>query len=370
MRFAALAIALVFLAPAAQAQEFADWTTLSNGNTVLSGTLLDAPVMATGGPFHPATPLDGSSTQFSSASFSPPLARSDAPEMFGTDPPTTYTITFGTTVRDPILHLDTLASRLTFPVGTQITKRSGQPELTVSQNVVQGQFPDVAGTVQLTGDFDQISFSAFWTGGQPDGIDFQVGGVRVPVATPTPVPPVTATPVPTPTAVATPAPGVQVTATGQVLLKQPNGTFAALSGTSTIPLGATVDARKGTLDVVTPSGSAQLAAAIFTIRQRRGVAEAVIATPAGLEKACAPGRRPPPKGIVRTLKVAAKGLFRTVPKKGIVTGRNATWTTTDRCDGTLVAVQRGSVTYTLGRKAIRVKKGKRYLLKAKLFGAR
>jgi hypothetical protein len=68
--------------------------------------------------------------------------------------------------------------------------------------------------------------------------------------------------------------------------------------------------------------------------------------------------------------VTAKGLFQTVPKKGIVTGRNAAWTTTDRCDGTLVTVQRGSVTVTLGRKAIRIKKGQRHLLKARLFGAR
>jgi hypothetical protein len=250
----------------------------------------------------------------------------------------------------------------------------------VARNVVQGQFPDVDGTVQLIGDFDQISFSTFWTGAQPDGIDFQVGGVTVPVATPTPTPvaSATATPAPAPTVVApsptpTPVTAAQLTAkvtSGQVLIKQPDGSFVPLGGTASVPIGATVDARNGKLDVATPTGSAQLAAAIFTIRQRDGVPEAVVATPAGLARACAPGRTPPPKGIVRTLKVVAKGLFRTVPKKGIVTGRNASWTTTDRCDGTLVTVQRGSVTVTLGRKAIRVKKGKRYLFKAKLFGAR
>jgi hypothetical protein len=73
---------------------------------------------------------------------------------------------------------------------------------------------------------------------------------------------------------------------------------------------------------------------------------------------------------VRTLKVVAKGVFRTVPKKGIVTGRNASWTTSDTCKGSLVTVQRGSVRITLGRKAIRIKKGQRHLLKARLFGAR
>jgi hypothetical protein len=61
---------------------------------------------------------------------------------------------------------------------------------------------------------------------------------------------------------------------------------------------------------------------------------------------------------------------KTVPKKGIVSGRNATWTTTDTCGGTLITVQRGSVKYTIGRKSVTIKKGKRYLFKAKLFGAK
>jgi hypothetical protein len=107
-RLVALAIVLAGLAPAAQAQEFADWTTLSDGNTVVSGTFL----------------------------------------------------------------------------GTPIVKRSGQPGFTVSQNVVQGGTPDVNGTIQLAGDFDRLTFSALWPGVQPDGVDFQVGGLPVPTATP------------------------------------------------------------------------------------------------------------------------------------------------------------------------------------------
>ena len=281
-------------------------------------------------------------------------------------------------MRDPILHLGTLGSLLTFPEGTRISKRSGQAGFTVSQNTVQGGFPDVAGSVQFTGDFDRIVFSAFWAGVQPDGIDFQVGGERVPV-----VPPVTPTPTPTPTVVVEPPPkptvppplaGVRVTTTpksGEILIKGADGVFVPLRETTSALFGTTLDARAGTLDLVSDKGEATLSAGIFRLRQhKRQPPEFVLATPAGLERACAPGHPRPPKGIVRTLKVVAKGSYRTVPKKGIVTGTHAAWTTTDTCDGSLVTVQKGRVTVKLGRKAHHVKRGERYLLRARLFGAR
>jgi hypothetical protein len=236
----------------------------------------------------------------------------------------------------------------------------------------------------LPGDFDRITFTALWGGANPDGIDIQVGGVPVPsppvivepTPPPTPVATVAPTAVPTvtpPPAPPTPVSGVRVVtkvAAGDVLVKGANGAFVPLGGTAAV--GSTVDARHGSVDVTADNAEARLAAGIFTIRQRANQApEFVLATPAGLERACAPGRTAPPKGIVRTLKVTAKkGLVKTVPKKGIVSGRNASWTTTDTCAGTLVSVQRGHVTFTLGRTAFKVNKGKRYLLRAKLFGAR
>jgi hypothetical protein len=67
---------------------------------------------------------------------------------------------------------------------------------------------------------------------------------------------------------------------------------------------------------------------------------------------------------------AAKGTFRTVPAKGIVTGRNATWTTTDSCDGTLTTVRKGQVTLRVGRRTLRLRAGHRYKIAARLFGAR
>ncbi len=53
--------------------------------------------------------------------------------------------------------------------------------------------------------------------------------------------------------------------------------------------------------------------------------------------------------------------------------KQARWTTSDRCDGTLVAVTKGSVraTATKGRKrTVTVKPGRPYLVKAKLFAVR
>jgi hypothetical protein len=144
-------------------------------------------------------------------------------------------------------------------------------------------------------------------------------------------------------------------------------------------VGAVVDARNGTLtfrSATDGSGgveSAELAAGIFKIRQARAKGSApefVLATPAGLARACAPNRRRPAKGIVRTLSVVAKGTFRTVPMRGIVTGRNATWTSSDRCDGTLTTVRRGQVSVRHGRRTIRVTAGHSYLIKARLFAAR
>ena len=58
--------------------EFADWTTVDAG--VASGTLLGQPVSLSGSSVAatPTTVVDGTSTVFSSSSFSPPLATSDA----------------------------------------------------------------------------------------------------------------------------------------------------------------------------------------------------------------------------------------------------------------------------------------------------
>src|SRR5262249_52900112 len=116
-------------------------------------------------------------------------------------------------------------------------------------------------------------------------------------------------------------------------------------------------------------------AGIFRIKQAqaRGTAtvatDLVLATPAGKAKACASSKAPK-KGVVRSLTVVAKGLFRAVPAKGLVTAKSATFTTSDRCDGTLTKVKRGKVAVKAGKRTRTVKAGHSLLLKARLFGAK
>ncbi len=176
---------------------------------------------------------------------------------------------------------------------------------------------------------------------------------------------------------------------GDVLVLVPGQGFVRLSGAANIPVGATVDARKGTLAVTTaadflPAGnprhktqSARLSAGIFRILQRRarnGTANTDLAlqTPAGAETACAAGRPAPAKGVVRSLSGTVKGTFRAVGAAAAATVRNATWTIEDTCRGTRIRVARGSVSvYDKARKrTVRIKAGRSYLIKARLFGAK
>ncbi len=178
--------------------EFADWTTVDAG--VASGTLLGQPVSLSGSSVAatPTTVVDGTSTVFSSSSFSPPLATSDA-VYFGGLAGNSYTVTFGAPTRDPVLHVANLASTLAFPAGTTITKLSGEDTFTVADSSVVGTLAgstDASGTVVLSGVFESISFTTtpVYAGGAEDGIYLQVGAAPEPPPPPPPPPPGTSPP--------------------------------------------------------------------------------------------------------------------------------------------------------------------------------
>ena len=96
----------------------------------------------------------------------------------------------------------------------------------------------------------------------------------------------------------------------------------------------------------------------------------VLNTPPGQSRACASSKFPR-KGVVRTLAVVAKkGVFRAVAAKGVVRGAGASWTTSDRCDGTLTKVKRGKVAVKSGKKTRTVRAGQTLLIKARLFAAK
>jgi hypothetical protein len=359
--------------------EFADWTAIT-GTTSLTGTLLGHPIALTGGSISPAggSVLDGSSTLFADTRFSPSLPLSDAPEFRATDPPYSYVLSFGAPVVDPILHLHSVGSVLTFPSGARIVKRSGDAGLIVNGNVVSSTPgpPDEDGTIQLTGTFEAIAFTARYTEGPLDGIGFQVGGTAVPAVTPAP----TATPVATATPSPSPLAGRSVVtrvASGQVLVQAPSGgDFTPVQGAVAVPVGAVVDARKGSLvlesSVAGDVQSATIAAGIFRIRQQRGgPPELVLLTPPGQARACASKRTRPAKGVVRALSVnVSKGVIRTLAMKGTITGRAAAWTTADRCDGTVTTVRRGRVSVRAGRRTVVVRAGHSYRIRARLFAAK
>ncbi|HET6547988.1 MAG TPA: hypothetical protein VFG79_06025 [Solirubrobacter sp.] len=184
---------------------------------------------------------------------------------------------------------------------------------------------------------------------------------------------------------------------GRVYVKLPRRTtkqlsgFVPLKGIAALPVGTTVDARRGTLSLQTALdgrrakqrklGRARLSAAIFQIRQarlkprarraRRIATNLLLRSPGTASARCRASRRP--RAIpVRTLKATAKGLFRVSGGASHAVARNAAWTTTDRCNGTVTRVTRGRVNvYDKGRRRhIVVRRNHRYVAKARLFLAR
>lgn len=155
---------------------------------------------------------------------------------------------------------------------------------------------------------------------------------------------------------------------GQVRIKLKRArTFAPLIGQRLIPLGATVDASRGTVKLVTArdaSGRRQSGVfdggAFVVTQDRSGLVDLLLANGRGAAHACGavPGRetrasgtagRRPKAGaaasstVLRLLHASAHGRFRTRGQYAAATVRGTQWTTMDRCDGTLIADHAGSV---------------------------
>jgi hypothetical protein len=394
---AALLAALALGAEPARADPgFADWTSVGAAETPgrADGTLLGASVSLAGGTIGHTSTLDGSGPNFANpAFFTPPLAHSDRLDLYGTAAPgSEYTLTFGAPVQDPVLHVGNLASIFEFPPNTRIDRLSGDPTFELQGNTVRGHAAgstDSSGTIRLAGQYSSVTFTATQNFvGSADGIELQVGASPVPPVTPvTPV-----TPQPTPSPSPSPEPttptlppaqppvaGVRVgsqLSEGTVTVKLPGGTqFLPLTGAASLPVGSVVDARRGATELAASDGrggvaSAVISAGIFAIRQaeaRGAIAEVALRTPPGKTRACATGPR---KGVIRKLSIVAKGVFRTRAAKAVVKGRNASWTVSDRCDGTLTRVKRGHVAVKSGKRTVNLAAGRRLLIKARLFGAK
>jgi hypothetical protein len=168
--------------------------------------------------------------------------------------------------------------------------------------------------------------------------------------------------------------------------------FVPLKGVAAVPVGSTVDARKGELQVQAAANGydaksrrarkteARIKAGMFAIKQarlkRRAKKSASISTdiglvtPAGAATACAASRTS--KGVVRSLSVVAKGVLRTLAGAAKATAKSATFIATDRCDGSLTQVGRGKVSVAVKgkKKPVTVRSGQAYFVKARLFAAK
>jgi hypothetical protein len=157
-------------------------------------------------------------------------------------------------------------------------------------------------------------------------------------------------------------------------------TFVPLQGTRQIPVGSFLDTKRGTVELVSATGSGsrtqsgRFNAGIFQVLQSRarrakGLTELRLKgagfnrcrARAGGASAAQLSRR-----TIRRLRANARGRFRTRGRYSAATVRGTVWITTDRCDGTLTQVKRGKVAVRdLRRKrTITLTAGKRYLARA------
>lgn len=168
--------------------------------------------------------------------------------------------------------------------------------------------------------------------------------------------------------------------------------FVPLKGVASVPVGSTVDARKGELSMESAANgyaasdrharrtALRIRAGIFAIKQARlkqkakrsaSIATDVgLVTPTGAATACAASRTS--KGVVRSLSVVAKGVVRALGGAATATATSATFITTDRCDGTLTQVGAGKVSVAVKghKKPLTVRSGQAYFAKARLFAAK
>jgi hypothetical protein len=181
-----------------------------------------------------------------------------------------------------------------------------------------------------------------------------------------------------------------VTPTGSVF-KLVNGKLVPLTQPQSLRSGTVVDALHGTVNLIAATGNkgqkfiGTFSGAVFKITQSLSGRDRGLTTLALVEGAF-PGdptyasckvRATGPLGqaalsrrILQTLRASASGRFRTRGRYAAATVRGTKWTTADRCDGTLVAVQLHSVVVNDFVKRINVvlTAGHSYLAKAPKHG--
>jgi alpha-tubulin suppressor-like RCC1 family protein len=167
---------------------FTDWTSLDLINNVAFGTLDGTHVTFFGDTNLHYSVIDGSSPLFACTDFSPQLALSDFVYFSGTPAAPTYSFVFEAPVRNPVIHLSSLASQGTFGAGVE--RLSGSSTFDVTGSTVSGVpingsnacgGTDASGSIRLDGTFCSLSFKVRFgtTLGDLDGIYLQLGGTVI-----------------------------------------------------------------------------------------------------------------------------------------------------------------------------------------------
>ena len=144
--------------------------------------------------------------------------------------------------------------------------------------------------------------------------------------------------------------GVVKHVSGEVLVRVPSSgaVFRPLKGIASIPIGSTINASKGVVEVQTAANGlasssrgyrrqdATLRAGMFALRQARArrnrrariATDFVLVYPPNVDVECSAST---PTRVLRKLTVKAAGTFRVIGAHSRASGRNATLTTIDRC---------------------------------------
>jgi hypothetical protein len=149
-----------------------------------------------------------------------------------------------------------------------------------------------------------------------------------------------------------------------------------------IPIGSLLDTTHGCVDLraappprsaaTTTLQDAEFFKGEFTVRQPAGANATEVLLVGGKAAACSvtgaahAARRSLPHRVLRLLGASGTGKFRTRGRYAAATVRGTAWTTTDYCDGTLVSVQRDTVSVLdlVRHKTIRLTAGQRYFVRA------